>query len=106
MTLLTAHTENPMNLQINSVAASTSQAAVASATPVKQAVPSHGRPPAPAAAPAPALSPAATVQITSVPASVPADDRTTYLQILKANGGNVAAALAAVAAMEAKEKGS
>jgi hypothetical protein len=41
--------------------------------------------------------------MTQVPASVAADDRATYLQILKANGGNVNAALAAISAMEAKE---
>jgi hypothetical protein len=41
--------------------------------------------------------------MTSVPASVAADDRATYLQILKSNGGNAAAALAAIQAMEAKE---
>jgi hypothetical protein len=34
---------------------------------------------------------------------VPAAERTTYLQILKANGGNVSAALAALAAIEAKQ---
>jgi hypothetical protein len=33
---------------------------------------------------------------------VPADDRALYLQILKSNGGNAAAALAAIQAMEAK----
>jgi hypothetical protein len=41
--------------------------------------------------------------MTQVPASVPADDRTTYLQLLKQYNGNAAAALAAIHAMEAKE---
>jgi hypothetical protein len=41
--------------------------------------------------------------MTSVPSSVADDDRATYLQILKSNGGNAAAALAAVQAMETKE---
>jgi hypothetical protein len=61
----------------------------------------------PKKAPAPAASqstPAASAQMTQVPASVAADDRVTYLQLLKANGGNAAAALAALQAMEAKEK--
>jgi len=44
--------------------------------------------------------------MTSVPASVAADDRAVYLQILKSNGGNAAAALAAVQAMEAKKANS
>jgi hypothetical protein len=41
--------------------------------------------------------------MTQVPASVAADDRATYLQLLKANRGNANAALAALQAMEAKE---
>ena len=60
--------------------------------------------PAPRIAPPPAASPAATVQVTQIPASVPADDRATYLQLLKANLRNVNAALAALHAMEANEK--
>jgi hypothetical protein len=88
-----------MSSRIDPVASSTAQAAAATAAPVHKAPPAHR----PAPAPAPVASPAATVQMTSVPASVAADDRSTYLQILKANGGNVAAALAAIAAIEAKE---
>jgi hypothetical protein len=34
---------------------------------------------------------------------VPTGDRATYLQILKSNGGNAAAALAAIQDMEAKK---
>jgi len=71
------------------------QAAVAISVPAKKAAP------APAAKPA---TPAVKVQMTSVPASVAADDRATYLQILKSNGGNADAALAAIRAMEAKEQ--
>ena len=66
------------------------QAAVAISVPAKKA-----------AKPA---TPAVKVQMTSVPASVAADDRATYLQILKSNGGNADAALAAIRAMEAKEQ--
>jgi len=85
-----------MNTRIDSVAsATTMQAAVAISVPAKKAAP------APAAKPA---TPAVKVQMTSVPASVAADDRATYLQILKSNGGNAAAALAAIQAMEAKEQ--
>ena len=62
-------------------------------------------PPAKTAAPAaPQSTPAASVHMTQIPASVAADDRATYLQLLKANRGNAAAALAALQAMEAKEK--
>lgn len=57
-----------------------------------------------AAPAAPQSTPAASVQMTQIPASVAADDRATYLQLLKANRGNAAAALAALQAMEAKEK--
>jgi hypothetical protein len=62
---------------------------------------------APPAAPAPTVAalstPAATVTVSSVPATVKAEDRTLYMQILKSVGGNVNAALAALAAAEAKE---
>jgi hypothetical protein len=89
-----------MSTRIDPIASSiTMQAAVATSAPAKKA--------APAAAPAPAAptaTPAVKVQMTSVPASVAADDRATYLQILKSNGGNATAALAAIQAMEAKEQ--
>ena len=62
---------------------------------------------APATAPQPSVtalaSPAATVTTTSVPATVKPQDRALYLQILKSVGGNVNAALAALAALEAKQ---
>jgi hypothetical protein len=47
-------------------------------------------------------TPAATVTTTAVPATVKPEDRQLYLQMLKALGGNVNAALAALAAMEAE----
>ena len=47
-------------------------------------------------------APAATVTTTAVPATVKPEDRQLYLQMLKALGGNVNAALAALAAMEAE----
>ena len=60
----------------------------------------------PRAAPAPSVAamstPAATVSTTAIPASVPADQKALYLQLLKAMGGNAAAALAAFMAIQAK----
>jgi hypothetical protein len=62
---------------------------------------------APPAAPAPSVAalstPAATVTVSGVPATVKAEDRALYMQILKSVGGNVNAALAALAAVEARE---
>jgi hypothetical protein len=63
-------------------------------------------PPAPAASVAALVGPAATVTTTGVPATVKAEDRALYLQILKSVGGNVNAALAGLAAAEAKEANS
>ena len=48
-------------------------------------------------------TPAATVAISGVPASVKPEDRALYKQILKAVGGNINAARAALAAREAAE---
>jgi hypothetical protein len=85
-------------------------AAVRSATATTPAAPPPKK--APAARPAPAASvaalttPAATVTTTAVPATVKPEDRQLYLQMLKALGGNVNAALAALAAKEAVEAGS
>ncbi len=65
-------------------------------------------PAAPATAPAPQASvaalstPAATVSVTSVPATVKPADRALYLEILKSLDGNVNAALAALAAADAR----
>ncbi len=93
-----------MDTRIDPVASAlTRQAAVVSSAPAKKPMPTGTSRHAPAPA-APQATPAVTVQMTSVPASVAADDRATYLQILKSNGGNAAAALAAVQAMEAKEQ--
>jgi hypothetical protein len=61
---------------------------------------------APAASVASLVGPAATVTTTGVPATVKAEDRALYMQILKACGGNVNAALAGLAAAEAKEANS
>ena len=81
-----------------------------SARPTTQTPPATHPPARPArpttAAPAAAAAlatPAAKVSITSVPASVKAEDRALYLQILKSVGGNTAAALAALQAREASE---
>jgi hypothetical protein len=49
------------------------------------------------AAAAAAPSPAATVTLSGPPASVDADDRAMYSQVLRAASGNVNAAMAAVA---------
>lgn len=69
----------------NAASAITMQAAVATSAPAKKAAPAAAaQAPAPAA---PQATPAVTVQMTSVPASVAADERATYLQILKCNGG-------------------
>jgi hypothetical protein len=48
-------------------------------------------------------TPAATATISGIPATVKPDDRALYTQILKSVGGNVNAALAALAAKEAAE---
>ena len=55
------------------------------------------------ATPAVQVTPAATISVTAVPASVKAEDRALYLQILKSVGGNAAAALAVLQAKEAAE---
>jgi len=87
---------------IDPASASATAAAARPATP-----PAKKAPPAPPAAPAASVqslsTPAATVTTTSVPATVKAEDRALYLQILKACGGNVNAALAGLAAAEAKK---
>jgi hypothetical protein len=48
------------------------------------------------------MTPAATNSTSGVPASVKPEDRALYAQILKSVGGNASAALAALAAIEAK----
>lgn len=57
------------------------------------------------AAPVSRPTPAATVQVAGIPASVAADDRTEYRLLLRQFGGNMGAALAALNASEASEKG-
>ncbi len=94
-----------MNTRIEAVASAITMQAAATSAPAKKA--ESAAAPAQAPAPAPAApTPAVKVQMTSVPASVAADDRTTYLQILKSNGGNAGAAHAAIQAMEAKGQNS
>ena len=82
---------------IEPVSAATARPAALAAPPRKPARPAA--PPQP-----PAAGPAATTQMTQVPASVGASDRATYLQLLKACGGNVDAALAALHAMKAAQQ--
>jgi hypothetical protein len=93
-----------MNVRgIESVTSTPVQAAAAAATTVKPKEaprpPVHAAPPPPP----PAATPAATVSMSGVPATVKAEDRSLYMQILKSVGGNVNAALAQLAAAEAKE---
>ena len=88
---------------MNSVASSTAgQVSAAYRLSTRQS----GRISSPAAKAPTSLSagPAATVQLTAIPASVDADDRATYMQMLKANQGNVGAALSALKGAEAGEK--
>jgi hypothetical protein len=77
-------------------------ATAAAAAPPKKAPPPPRAPAAPAVSVAALATPAATVTTTAVPATVKPEDRQLYLQMLKALGGNVNAALAALAAMEAE----
>jgi hypothetical protein len=85
---------------IDPTASALTQAAASANAPAKKAAP-------PAAAPQPSVAalsaPAAKVTISGVPATVKAEDRALYMQILKSVGGNVNAALAGLAAAEAKE---
>ena len=86
-----------MNVSAIDPASATVARPAAAATP-----PARKAPPAPAVSVAALSTPAATATISGVPASVKPEDRARYLQILKAVGGNVAAALAALAALEAE----
>lgn len=76
-----------------------------SAVTARQAATTPPPPKAPAAAPAVSvaalMTPAATVATSSVPTAVKPEDRALYLQILKSFGGNVTAALASLAEIEA-----
>ena len=76
------------------------QSAAAANAPAKKAAPPAVAPQVSVAA---LSSPAATVAISGVPATVKPEDRALYMQILKSVGGNVNAALAGLAAVEAKE---
>jgi hypothetical protein len=91
-----------MNVQaIDPISARNSAQPTAAASP-----PPRKAAPAPQAAPvtvAALTTPAATATVTSVPATVKPEDRALYVQILKSLGGNVNAALAALAAFQSKE---
>ena len=91
-----------MNVQAIDPATANTAAATPAASPPARKAP----PPAPAASVAALIGPAATVTTTGVPATVKAEDRALYMQILKSVGGNVNAALAGLAAAEAKEANS
>ncbi len=87
----------------------TALTAAAANAPAKKAAPAAAAPAAAAAAhvpSAPVATPAVKVAISGVPATVKAEDRALYMQILKSVGGNVNAALAGLAAAEAKESAS
>ena len=99
-----ASTEAPaMNVQAIDPATANTAAATPAASPAASPPARKAPPPAPAASVAALIGPAATVTTTAVPATVKAEDRALYLQILKSVGGNVNAALAALAAAEAKQ---
>jgi hypothetical protein len=85
-----------------SSALATQQAATASA-PAKPAKKAPAAQPVTVAA---LSTPAAKVAISGVPPSVKPEDRALYMQILKSVGGNVNAALAALALKEASEAAS
>jgi hypothetical protein len=93
-----------MNVRgIESVTSAPAQVAVSSAASKPKAAtrpPAHAAPAPPP--PPPAATPAATVSVSSVPSTVKAEDRALYLQILKSVGGNVNAAMAQLAAAEAR----
>jgi hypothetical protein len=74
----------------------------AAANPPKKAPPSGPKSNG-ASRVAPLSAPAATSAITGVPASVEPEDRALYAQILKSVGGNMNAALEALAALKADE---
>jgi len=97
---------------IDPTTAALTQSAAATSTPATKSAPPASAPAlapaaAPAAAPQPSVAalstPAATATISGVPATVKPEDRALYMQILKSVGGNVNAALAALAAIDAKE---
>lgn len=89
---------NVSAIEPTSTALTTRQAA-ATNPPAKKAAAAAAAPVSVAAL----STPAATVAISGVPASVKPEDRALYTQILKTVGGNITAALAALAAREAAE---
>ena len=95
-----------MNISSINATQAGASAPVATTRPATPKGPAPAAPAAPAATVAALSTPAATVSTTSVPASVKAEDRALYLQILKSVGGNVSAALGALQAKEAAEAAS
>jgi hypothetical protein len=96
-----AYEEIVMNVSaVDPTTTAPARAAAAANAPARKPAP-------PAAAPqvsvAALSTPAATAAISGVPATVKPEDRALYLQILKSVGGNVNAALAALAAKESAE---
>jgi hypothetical protein len=90
-----------MNVRaIDPTTTSCTQSAAAANAPAMKAAPPAVAPQVSVAA---LSSPAAKVTISGVPATVKLEDRALYMQILKSVGGNVNAALAGLAAAEAKE---
>jgi hypothetical protein len=89
------------SLQATMAAPAASPKPYAKAAPA--AAPARPQHAAPAVSVAALSTPAATVSTTSVPATVKPEDRAEYLQLLKALGGNVNAALAALVAREASQ---
>lgn len=101
---MAASAVQPIPANVAGTAASAARAASPRSTaqsPAPTGSPQSGR----TAMPAPRATPAATVQVAGIPASVAADDRTEYRLLLRQLGGNVGAALAALNASEASEKG-
>jgi hypothetical protein len=88
-------------MSINSIDPVSSSLLASSASalgvPARKSAPAAASAPA---APAPAATPAAKVSISGVPASVDADDRAMYAQVLRTASGNVNAAMAAVSAQD------
>jgi hypothetical protein len=59
---------------------------------------------APTTSKAPSAGPAATVHLSALPSSVDSDDRATFMAMLKANQGDIGAALSALKAFDTGEK--
>lgn len=75
----------------------------AAANPASKKAPPAAPGSSPPATVASLTTPAATTSISGMPASVKPQDRAVYAQILKSVGGNINAALEALAALKADE---